>query len=683
MKFCVVLRFLVVLAACLPLKAQTQRLDSMRTLLQTQALDDTTRVNTLNDLAFALVLSSPDQTEKCARQALALAQTIGFKRGLADANRQIGTSFWQRSRFVEAMQSYTTALHICQEIGDKNGLGGVLNNIAITYSREGKYAEAQSYYFQSLKIAEEINDAYGIGVQLNNIGDLYERQNNLASAEGYYQKALPLYEQHNKANLSTVLLNLGSVYRKQGKFRESLEYLQKAVKTAEETDTKADIAGALLSIGLIEQSEKCFQQALTTLFRAQAIAESIPDKSIVSRSAVALSETYRQMGQTSQALVFARSALDTARGYGLKREAKAAAESLAAAYDAGGDSKRAFAAYKIAMEYKDSLFNDESTKRLAGIEFGYQLEKQQVETEALRKDNEVQRLVRNVISGGLAAVLVFAGVLLRLNRTQRQQQKEIARQSREIENTNATLQEKNALLERLDNEKNEFLGIVAHDLKNPLASMLITASSVRKYVHKMSPADVAKQMGNLEAVVQRMTGIITNLLDINVIESGALKMNIAPFSISDVTAELVADYEQRAAAKNIRLHYEAPSETEGGLIAMADNTLTREVLDNLISNAIKYSPSGTNTRVRVQKIGETYTKARIEVQDEGPGLSDEDKAKLFGKFARLSARPTGGEHSTGLGLSIVKKMVEAMNGRVWCESELGKGATFIVELPGH
>jgi signal transduction histidine kinase len=72
---------------------------------------------------------------------------------------------------------------------------------------------------------------------------------------------------------------------------------------------------------------------------------------------------------------------------------------------------------------------------------------------------------------------------------------------------------------------------------------------------------------------------------------------------------------------------------------------------------------------------------RLEVQDEGQGLSDEDKQRLFGKFARLSARPTAGEHSTGLGLSIVKTMVERMKGRVWCESEYGHGATFIVELP--
>ncbi|MFY7998474.1 MAG: sensor histidine kinase [Candidatus Kapaibacteriota bacterium] len=128
----------------------------------------------------------------------------------------------------------------------------------------------------------------------------------------------------------------------------------------------------------------------------------------------------------------------------------------------------------------------------------------------------------------------------------------------------------------------------------------------------------------------------------------------------------------------------------------------------MLSNAIKYSPHGKNVFVQVRShwslgIGHsandgdsnnasmtnspitndqsTNAFLRIEVRDEGPGLSPDDMTKLFGKFARLSARPTGGEHSTGLGLSIVKKMVEAMNGKVWCESEQGKGATFIVELP--
>jgi signal transduction histidine kinase len=103
-----------------------------------------------------------------------------------------------------------------------------------------------------------------------------------------------------------------------------------------------------------------------------------------------------------------------------------------------------------------------------------------------------------------------------------------------------------------------------------------------------------------------------------------------------------------------------------------------QVIDNIISNAVKYSPQEKNITIRLQSRAGVV---RVEVQDEGEGISPEDMQKLFGKFVRLSARPTGGEHSTGLGLSIVKKMVEAMSGRVWCESEVGKGATFIVELP--
>jgi signal transduction histidine kinase len=101
------------------------------------------------------------------------------------------------------------------------------------------------------------------------------------------------------------------------------------------------------------------------------------------------------------------------------------------------------------------------------------------------------------------------------------------------------------------------------------------------------------------------------------------------------------------------------------------------VLDNLISNAIKYSTFGKKVYIRLLQ---TQQSVRCEIQDEGPGLSKKDHQKLFGKFARLSARPTGGEHSTGLGLFIVKKLVTAMDGQVWCESELGKGATFVIEF---
>ncbi|MBI2836800.1 MAG: HAMP domain-containing histidine kinase, partial [Acidobacteria bacterium] len=130
-----------------------------------------------------------------------------------------------------------------------------------------------------------------------------------------------------------------------------------------------------------------------------------------------------------------------------------------------------------------------------------------------------------------------------------------------------------------------------------------------------------------------------------------------------------------ADAKGQTLHYEAPPEHA---VADADRDITLQVCDNLLANAVKYSPHGKSIWVRVRQMD---GKVRIEVRDEGPGVSAADLKKMFGKFARLTARPTGGEHSTGLGLSIVKSMVEAMHGRVWCESQPGAGATFIVELP--
>jgi signal transduction histidine kinase/ligand-binding sensor domain-containing protein len=261
------------------------------------------------------------------------------------------------------------------------------------------------------------------------------------------------------------------------------------------------------------------------------------------------------------------------------------------------------------------------------------------------------------------------------NREIHRQQHILESQAADIELANSELQERNSQLQALNQEKNEFLGIATHDLKNPLAAIRMTISLIQRYFERMTKDEVIERLGAIATSAERMTTIITNLLDINAIESG--KFNITPSNIELValTRAIVEEYRERATAKNLALHFTTPAES---ISAYADANVTMEVLDNLISNAVKYSPQGKNIYIRLNISNEAVA---VEVQDEGPGLSDEDKKHLFGKFARLSARPTAGEHSTGLGLSIVKRMVEAMNGRVWCESELGKGAKFCVELP--
>jgi signal transduction histidine kinase len=158
--------------------------------------------------------------------------------------------------------------------------------------------------------------------------------------------------------------------------------------------------------------------------------------------------------------------------------------------------------------------------------------------------------------------------------------------------------------------------------------------------------------------------------------------------IHTVTQYALADFEYQNKTMFILRVYSA-KEARGIMkvtpeiaVVLVDEQAFGQVMENLVSNAIKYSPPGKNIFISVYLFPATsHTHLRIAVRDEGPGISESDQKKLFGKFARLTAQPTGGEDSTGLGLAIVKKMVEAMNGRVWCESEVGNGATFVLELP--
>jgi signal transduction histidine kinase len=242
------------------------------------------------------------------------------------------------------------------------------------------------------------------------------------------------------------------------------------------------------------------------------------------------------------------------------------------------------------------------------------------------------------------------------------QQKQVALLSKELAERNRKLQ-----------QKNEFLGIAVHDLKTPLSAiqnysdMLIQIEWPKEKV-----TDFAEQIFSTS---QYMFELITNILDVNRIESGKMELSLTLIDIRPILQWLVSSYKERANAKGITLHFQS---VEKKYYVMADETLMRQVYDNLISNAVKYSPHGKHIYVRLSQVEKHV---RCEIQDEGPGLSDEDQEKLFHPFTRLMPKPTAGEHSTGLGLFIVKNLVETMGGKVWCESVLGQGATFIVEFP--
>ncbi|MGI8432776.1 MAG: sensor histidine kinase [Chthoniobacterales bacterium] len=234
-----------------------------------------------------------------------------------------------------------------------------------------------------------------------------------------------------------------------------------------------------------------------------------------------------------------------------------------------------------------------------------------------------------------------------------------------------TLAAANDRLSVLNKDKSEFMGIAAHDLRNPLTIIISYAQILLEAGREESTPTLATAI--YEAGT-RMRDLIVSLLDANALEEGRFSCKSEECPVAALIAQSVTQNEINTTRKGTEIvTFVSPN-----LRARADASSAVQVLDNLISNAVKYSPP--KSRVLVEAAREE-DHLRISVKDEGPGISAEDQKRLFGRFTRLTARPTGGESSTGLGLSIVKRLVEAMQGTIACQSVLGHGATFTVRLP--
>ena len=273
-------------------------------------------------------------------------------------------------------------------------------------------------------------------------------------------------------------------------------------------------------------------------------------------------------------------------------------------------------------------------------------------------------VVRWVAGGAVVVAVFFAGMVWHA-RSLRKELDERARVQRELEATKRRLEE-------LNEEKTGLMRMAAHDLRNPLNGLMLN-------VEILSEGAAPKDRETLDRIMMlshQMIHMIRNLLDVQALEDGRRRLKIEAVEVTTEVDDVLAGMRTLAERKRIALTTQfartAPQ-------AMADRAALRQVLNNLVGNAVKYSPFDREVVVEVEP--GTGGKLVLRVRDQGPGITADEMPRLFQKYVCLSARPTGGEQSTGLGLAIVKQLVTAMNGTVRCESRPGEGAVFIVSLP--
>jgi len=282
---------------------------------------------------------------------------------------------------------------------------------------------------------------------------------------------------------------------------------------------------------------------------------------------------------------------------------------------------------------------------------------------------------RNFLIALVSVTFLLLIIIFYLYKKSSEQNKKIEAQGHSIALKSEQLEKRNQHLIALDEEKNNLIKILAHDLRTPVNQIQGLAQLC--LLENTTPADRTVFIQQVQDASVRVNKMIEHLLDIDAIENNRVKIFKDRLPIAPLLRQVIHSFEKQAQKKNIDLHYASEDDL---LTIEGDSLLLLQVFENLLSNAIKFSAQGRPVHISLRREGHYVA---IHIKDNGPGLTAEDRQLLFRKFQRLSARPTAGESTLGLGLSIVKKYVELMGGGVDCESETGRGATFIIRFPRY
>lgn len=310
-------------------------------------------------------------------------------------------------------------------------------------------------------------------------------------------------------------------------------------------------------------------------------------------------------------------------------------------------------------------------------------EKEIQERDQLGKNEQILResILRNILTATVSIIFVFLVIIFLLYRKQNKinvlltgQKKEIEVQRVSIEHQNEQLERRNEQLSHLNEEKNNLIKILAHDLRTPI-NQVQGLAQLLLMENPTLPTDQKESVNKIIDSSIRLNAMIGKILDVDAIESNRVNLHLEKIDMNALIKRIVGSFDKAAVKKEINLSFSAASET---VSVKGDMLYMTGIIENLLSNAIKFSTRRKNVSVETSV---QNSHVRLCIRDEGPGLTEDDKQKIFQKFQRLSAQPTDGERSTGLGLSIVRKYTELMNGRVWFESETGIGTSFNLEFP--
>ena len=488
--------------------------------------------------------------------------------------------------------------------------------------------------------------------------------------------------------------NVGSTYNILGSHDKAQKYLQRGLDLVNTNQHLERIKGALLSsLGEIYLLQKQYPKALKYFNQSWNITTKLQNLHLTIVVARNIAKVYLQQKNYAKALEYQQKSLEAAQTSKNPFEVQISYKLISTIYKVSKDFENAFFYYDKYHQLRDSSDQRGQVEATRRMELRFQNTQKEQAIKLLTQEKQMQkayfRYQKNLIYLGILIsllILIPAFIYYRHSKNKKHthtlfqerneiialQNERIQAQTYHMERKQEELQNKNQALVTINQEKNVLVGMLAHDLRSPLhqlkgliqlSLMTVTPDNeTTTYLHKALQSTA------------RLQTMIDRILDLKAIEEQELVIQTELINLNVLLPEVVNNYQEQAQKKHIQIDF--PSYDTKFKVNL-DKNFTLQILENLLSNAIKFSPP--HTCIYISLSAQAH-RVRIAIKDEGPGIDPEDQKKLFRKFQRLSAQPTGDETTVGLGLSIAKKFVEAMDGHIWCESTLGKGACFMVEF---
>ncbi len=599
----------------------------------------TERVDVLNELAYELRSIDADKARQYLEKALQEAEALQYTAGTAWALHTQGYFSWFHDKYAQALEHLSEAESLFEMLGHQRGLASTLRLIGLTYLRTKMYSTAVHYFLQSIAIAEEIGWYEGAVLSLNNVGGLYTELGNYDLAQTHLQRAAE-YHHHLESprDKATTLWYLGRVQIMQRQYDAALHTLLECLELRKQAGDVLGLGGTIFSLGEVYIAKGELHRALRQYSRLLTLAERPFATSGLPASLKAI--VFYGIGS-----IFTL-AHKPERAIGYLNDAVALAQASNSTDFLAKAHADLSTCYKHLRNFEQALYHAECAR--------------EVEVSALKSQ--------------LQQTTGFLEYGFKLERTRKETESERAR--------NAELAQLNAKLTELNEQKNRFIGIAAHDLRSPLATIQLGLDMMEFMGSEMTAERHAHTLLIMRDRIDYMKRLIDDFLSVSAIESGTLDLQCLPTNVSAFVQTIVDTVLPMAAQKHICITFDdhAPH-----TIALLDPQRFEQVMSNLLINAVKFSHSNTTVRVSTHRVPCTKNPQRSVirfcVQDEGQGIPQEELSRVFEPFVKTTVKATAGEKSTGLGLAISKKLVEAHNGTIMVESIVGKGTTFTIDLP--